>query len=198
MDKNQSSTTSHVDNTGCSTTTESFTTSNSNCTQFNAKEVPALLKQVTTQPSDIADPASSEVFQSRSGKNVQNFLLVWLNANLDKHSDYFQRALTQLRTIVNTLELFSDPDQCVGHLQTIEEEKVFSIISGAFGENIVPHIHDMPQLDTIFGFYNNIDENPDWPKKWPKVKGIYSSIQPICKSLEDIARECNHKAVPMR
>ncbi|CAF3400186.1 unnamed protein product [Rotaria socialis] len=52
----------------------------------------------------------------------------------------------------------------------------------------------MPQLDTIFGFNSNAEQQPEWPK----MKSFHHSIHPICTSLKKLTREHDHSAIPMR
>ena len=81
-------------------------------------------KQAITKTPTTTVGAYSETYRTRSRRIMQNFLLVWFDANLDEGSDDFQYSLTQLQTVVNTLECFSDADQCVDYLTSIEDEKV--------------------------------------------------------------------------
>ncbi|CAF3383936.1 unnamed protein product [Rotaria socialis] len=108
---------------------------------------------------------------------MQHFLLVWLDANADKDADDFQHSLAQLQATIYTLEYGSDPDQCVDYLTTIEDEKIFLIVPRGFGENTVLLIHDMPQLDTIFGFNSNAEQQPEWPKSDPQLTDLTCRIQ---------------------
>ncbi|CAF1615222.1 unnamed protein product [Rotaria magnacalcarata] len=168
-----------------------------NYVEYNTEQVTAVLKHDTTETAINIDAASSAVFQSYSERIIQDFILVWLDENLDENNDNFQHSLIQLRVIVNTLEYFTDPDQCVDYLTTIEDEKILLVVSWEFFENIVPLIHDMSQLHTIFGFYSNNCQQQEWSKEWSKVKSIHSSIQPICASLQKFTREHDHNAIPM-
>ncbi|CAM4861691.1 unnamed protein product [Rotaria socialis] len=155
-------------------------------------------KKVTTKTTTTTTVGDSpETSRARSRRIMQNFLLVWLHDNLDENNNEFQLSLTELRAIVYTLEYFSDPDQCIDYLTSIKDEKIFLIVSGKFAENVVSLIHQMPQLDTIFGFFDNNNQQQEWSKQWLKVEGIHSSIQTICASLKKGTLECDHNALPI-
>ncbi|CAF2075048.1 unnamed protein product [Rotaria magnacalcarata] len=128
---------------------------------------------------------------------MQNFLLVRHGANLLADNDDFQHSLIQLQIIVNAFEYFSGPDQCVGYLTTIEDEKIFLIVSERYGESIVSLIHNMSQIETIYVFCSNNEQQEERLTNWPKVKGIYSSIQSVCTSLNKVVLKCEHNLIPM-
>ncbi len=44
---------------------------------------------------------------------LQNFHLVWLDANIDENHDDCQNSITQLRQVVNTINIFTDIDKCI-------------------------------------------------------------------------------------
>ncbi|CAF2035609.1 unnamed protein product, partial [Rotaria magnacalcarata] len=128
---------------------------------------------------------------------VQNFLLVWLDANIDERKEDFQKSLTKLRNIVVTVEPFTDVDQCVDYLTSIDDQKVYLITTASTGKTIVPLIHEITQLDKIFVFYSNTDSHKAWAKEWSKVRDIYDSIQSICMQLTKATQSCDHDAIPM-
>ncbi|CAF5083701.1 unnamed protein product, partial [Rotaria sp. Silwood1] len=79
----------------------------------------------------------------------------------------------------------------------MDDEKVFVISSGAFGQHLVPEIHDIPHLDTIYIFCGNKARHEQWVKQWSKIRGVFTSIKPICELLKKVARDCEHDAIPM-
>ncbi|CAF3461846.1 unnamed protein product [Rotaria socialis] len=171
MDKNKSSTASSVTSAEYSTNVVSTTS-----------------KQVTTSTTVTA---SSEDFRARPRRVVQNFILVWLDANIDEKKEDFQKSLTELRKIFATVEPFTDVDQCVDYLTSIDDQKIYLITSASLGQTTVPLIHDIAQLDTIFVFCSNKDEL----KFWAKVRGIHDSIQSICMQLTKATQSCDHDAI---
>jgi hypothetical protein len=88
-------------------------------------------------------------------KMMQNALLIWLDNNIDDNNEACRNTVAQLRRTFNIVNTFTDPDQCIDYLTDISDGKVSIIISGALCEDIVPFIHDITQLDTIFIFGEN-------------------------------------------
>ncbi|CAF1388239.1 unnamed protein product, partial [Rotaria sp. Silwood1] len=61
--------------------------------------------------------ASSSSVRSRSMRFVQNFLLVWLDAKIDENNADFKNSFEQLQNVVNTVEAFTDVDQCFEYMK---------------------------------------------------------------------------------
>jgi tetratricopeptide (TPR) repeat protein len=69
------------------------------------------------------------------------------------------------------------------------------IISGSLGQHIVPRVHDMSQVDSIFIFCGNKKRHEQWAKEWPKIKGVFTDIKPICEALKQAAQQCEQNAI---
>jgi len=80
----------------------------------------------------------------------QNMSLIWLNAN--ENTPDHQNTLAQLRRTVHSIETFTDRTKCIEFLENIHDKKACMIISGSASQQIVPQIHNLDQLDTIFIF----------------------------------------------
>jgi hypothetical protein len=53
----------------------------------------------------------------------------------------------------------------------------------------VPIVHDAAQINCIYIFCEHKTQNEQWVKEWPKVKGMYTDIVPICEALKQAAQE---------
>ncbi|CAF3667825.1 unnamed protein product, partial [Rotaria socialis] len=156
---------------------KSSTVSSATSAEYSTNVVSAASKQVTTSTTVTA---SSEDFRARPRRIVQNFLLVWLDVSIDEKKEDFQKSLTELRNIIVTVEPFTDVDQCVDYLISIDDQKIYLITSVSLGQTIVPLIHDIVQLDMIFVFCSNKDDHKVWANEWPKA-----------------TQSCDHNAIPM-
>jgi tetratricopeptide (TPR) repeat protein len=126
---------------------------------------------------------------------VQNVLLIWLDKNTNENSAYIRNIVTQLRRVVNTINTFVDIEECIPFLESMDNEKVCMVISGSLGEHFVPRVHAMPQVDSIFIFCSNKIYHEQWAKEWPKIKGVFTDIAPICEGLKQAAQECEQNAI---
>ena len=126
---------------------------------------------------------------------IQNVLLIWLDSNIDENSSDCQNTITRLRRAVNVVNIYTDGDQCVQFLQDMGNEKACMIISGALGQHMMPRVHDLSPVDSIFIFCSNKTYHEEWAKKWPKIKGVFTEIKPICNALKEAAQQCEQNAV---
>jgi tetratricopeptide (TPR) repeat protein len=147
-----------------------------------------------SQSTAIATAAPSTTIHNRQ-RIVQNFLLIWLDASIDQSKKDCQDTLTQLRNIVNDIHLFTERDQCVDFLTDIKDMNAFLIADGSLGQQIIPLMHDIPQLDTIHIFCGDKSRHEEWTKKWTKIKGVHMDIKTICEALQLTAKQCNKDSI---
>ena len=126
---------------------------------------------------------------------VQNVHLIWLDNDIDKNSSDCHNTISHLRRIVNTISTFTDVQECIKFLEDMAGEKVCIIASGTCGRQIVPRVHDLSQVDSIFIFCYNKQYHEGWTKEWSKVKGVYTEIRLICEALKQAAEQCEQNAV---
>ena len=162
-------------------------------------------KSRKTAPSEGA--AAAAVTTSNSATNraaalprpvrlvLQNFLLVWLDANFNESSADFKNSLKYLRQVVSSIETFTDAQECVKFLDQVKKEKAFMIVSGSLGRQVVPEIESKPQLEAVYVFCGKKSAHEEWASKIPKVKGVYTEIKSICKALQIDRENCDRAMV---
>ena len=105
----------------------------------------AMSTNTTATSCDTALPRPAQ-------RMIQNFLLVWLDANFDESKADFKRSIQELRRIVASINTFTDAQECINFLSDIKKEKVFMIVSGSLGQQVVSKIESWPQFDSIYVF----------------------------------------------
>jgi tetratricopeptide (TPR) repeat protein len=148
-------------------------------------------EQVAAVSKDAPTPRRVQIHM------VQNVLLIWLDSHINENNEDCRNTISQLRRAVNNVNKFADSGECIEFINSISNEKACMIISGALGERIVPQVHDMPQVDSIFIFCNNKERHEQWAKDWPKIKGVFTDISPICEALKKAAQQCEHNFTPI-
>jgi tetratricopeptide (TPR) repeat protein len=126
---------------------------------------------------------------------VQNVLLIWLDNKIDDNNKDCRNTVIQLRRVVNDINTFTDSDQCIQFINTITDNKVCMIISGSFGQQIVPRVHNMSQVDSIFIFCGNKIFHEQWSKEWSKIKGVFTEISLVCEALKQASQQCERNAI---
>jgi hypothetical protein len=114
-------------------------------------------KSGDTEEADEQSVLSKDAtrYQRVNIKMVQNVLLIWLDSNIDDNNDNCRNTVSQLRSVVNDVNTFTDGEECIEFINNMNEEKTCMIISGSLGEHIMPQIHNMSQVDSIFIFCGN-------------------------------------------
>ena len=128
---------------------------------------------------------------------LQDYRLVWVDGNFSESDADCQNTLQQLRTVVNDVQVFTESNACVDFVNDVIEEKVFVIASGALGKDLVPQIHALPQVDTVYIFCGNRERHKPWTEEWSKVKEVYTRIKDIREALQQSVKQCNQEATPM-
>ena len=145
----------------------------------------------SSEATTALSPAASQTRR----RVAQNFVLVWVDSGIDLSNKDSQDALAQLRTVVNDVTICTESDQCIQFLNDIKDEKAFVVVSGSLGQDLVPEIHAIPQLDTIYIFCVNKFRHEQWAQNWAKIRGVCTSMIPICKDLQRAVKQCNEDGI---
>ncbi|CAF4019752.1 unnamed protein product [Adineta steineri] len=147
--------------------------------------------------SGASDTSLTRTALSARQHMAQNYLLVWVDESIDETSKNYENTLTQLRAAVNDVTMYTQPDECIKFLGKLNDEKAFVIISDSLGQHLVPEIHDMPKLDAIYIFCDNISYQQQWIKNWKKIRGVHNNIKDICNALKRGVRQVNQDSIPI-
>jgi len=138
---------------------------------------PTIVNRYDTAEEAEQVSASSDAAGQLQLPNVQmeqNVVVIWLDKNIDEdNSTDCRNTIVQLRSVVNTVRTFTDADKCNQFLESMNNEKACMIISGSMGLGIVPRIHDMFQVDSIFIFCGNKERYEQWANDYSKIKGVF-------------------------
>jgi tetratricopeptide (TPR) repeat protein len=122
---------------------------------------------------------------------VQNVLLVWLD---DNNKDC-RNTVTQLRRAVNSIYKYTNSEECIELLETMDNAKACMIMSDSLGSHVVTRVHNMSQVDSIFIFGDIKQYDEQWTKEWSKIRCVFTEIAPICEALKKTAQQCEQDAI---
>ncbi|CAF1541415.1 unnamed protein product, partial [Rotaria sp. Silwood1] len=134
---------------------------------------------------------ASKLAQYQRHRMAENYLVIWVDGNIDMANQDCQNSMEQLRAVVNQVNPCKTAEQCVQMLMENQEEISYVISSGALGQHLVPDIHDMAKLNAIFIFCGNKQRHQVWAQNWPKIKGVHTSIKHICDKLATAIKQYN-------
>jgi hypothetical protein len=114
--------------------------------------------------------------KNENNNNLETFSLLWLDAEVDSSREN-QEAQNQLRNIINHLKTFDDESECEQYISTISpQDRVVLIVSGQLGRTIVPRIHHLRHIISIYVYCTDKQANEQWSKHFTKVFRLFSSI----------------------
>jgi hypothetical protein len=71
------------------------------------------------------EPPSTRPGRLPYARMVQNFLLLWLDGSIDEvKNDDCRNSITKLRQVVNTVNTFTNADECIDFINGIKDETV--------------------------------------------------------------------------
>ena len=135
------------------------------------------------RPRDSSNPNSDH----KRDSSVK-FRLIWLSDGIAELEKRFQQTFTNLRRTFNSIDKFSDVNQCVDLLTTVSDARVLMIVSGTLGQQIVPFVHDFSQLNFIFIFTRSKAQHESWTGDWPKIRGVFVDFDLMCQGVEQSTR----------
>ncbi|CAF1285744.1 unnamed protein product [Adineta steineri] len=150
--------------------------------------------QANVKSSRVA--AASYVRQPQQRMTL-NYLLLWVDTDIDLTDKGCQNTLTQLKNVVNDVNLCTEPNQCIQVLNKFDKERAFVIVSGSLGQHLVPKIHSIPKLDTIYIFCGDQSRHEGWAHNWTKIKGVHANIKDICQALQLNIKQSNQNSIAM-
>jgi response regulator RpfG family c-di-GMP phosphodiesterase len=119
---------------------------------------------------------------SQGKKNLETFSLLWLDAIVN---DSVENIETQqrLRTLINHLKTFQHGDECIQYIQSLPKDRFVLIVSGRLGQEVVPHIHNLRQVYSIYVYCLDKERNERWAKRFPKVKGVIVKLDELVSQI---------------
>jgi hypothetical protein len=126
---------------------------------------------------------------------IENFVVVWLDPQVDEFKDDYEKSITQLRRIVNSIKTYNDIDECLQFLRTIKDERIFVIVSGGLGRQIIDSLQTMRTVVTVYIFCYDEETHKKWAINYTKIKKVFTDIDPLCKMLKEDVRQFNSDLV---
>jgi tetratricopeptide (TPR) repeat protein len=134
-----------------------------------------------TSESDIYDDLWIQCIE-------KSCMFVWCDATIGtagKISDT-QHTIRKLADIINQngqiVHTFNEINSCREFITYANN--VCLIVSGSMGEELVPLIHNLEQIHSIYVFCYDKARHELWAKHYQKVRGVCTDITAICESLK--------------
>jgi hypothetical protein len=89
-------------------------------------------------------------------------LIIWVDSNANDPNSSFRKKLIEESSQVQCVKTFTEIDSFLEFVQTNKSEKIFLILSGSFGEKVVPLIYDNENIYQIYLFCGSILSHSNW------------------------------------
>lgn len=132
----------------------------------------------------IESKRSSNSLQLSVDENKENITLIWFDPNIDQRDDT-KKTMKQLREINDYVIFHTEFEQCLTHILSIKNEKIFLIASGASVSDLLSHISTICQIDSIFIYCMKEIKYQHLLKTYPKLVGIYTDLHSLCTSIRE-------------
>ncbi|CAF1531472.1 unnamed protein product, partial [Didymodactylos carnosus] len=104
-------------------------------------------------------------------QHLETFGLIWLDVNPNVKE--LQDTQQKLRSIINQLKRFQYVEQCQNYIkERTQKDRLVMIVSGRLGREIVPSIHKLRQVISIYVYCMDKKSNEQWASKFAKVKAV--------------------------
>ena len=101
--------------------------------------------------------------------NLETFSLIWLDASVNNSQENLD-AQQRLRSSINHLKTFEHQDDCEQYIRSVSPlDRVVLIVSGRFDPQIVPRIHQLRQVSSIYVYCMDKERNEQWAQHFTKV-----------------------------
>lgn len=101
--------------------------------------------------------------------NLESYSLLWLDTDVNTTEEN-KHTQNRLRSIINQLIPFNDVEKCKKHiLSQPHDSRIILVASGRLGQAIVPQIHHLQQLSSVYIFCRDKKTHKEWSKNFSKV-----------------------------
>ncbi|CAF1381323.1 unnamed protein product [Adineta steineri] len=115
-------------------------------------------------------------------KSLEIFSLIWFDANVNVKDT--RDTEVKLRSIINHIKKFQDIKQCQQYIeQTSQKDRLVIIVSGRLGREIVPYIHQLRQVISIYVYCMDTNSNEQWAYKFSKIKSVVVDLDELVSQI---------------
>jgi hypothetical protein len=116
--------------------------------------------------------SSTTMYPIKPDKNFETYFLIWLDASINSEEN--RDAQEKFRSSIHYLQTFDKLDECEKYIRSVSsEDRIVFIVSGHFGQYLIPQIHHLRQLSSIYIYCANKDFHQQWSQQYYKVNLVF-------------------------
>ncbi|CAF1200122.1 unnamed protein product [Adineta steineri] len=125
---------------------------------------------------------NDDFYANTNDKSLEIFSLIWLDANVNVKDT--RDTEVKLRSVINRIKKFQDVKRCQQYIeQTSQKDRLILIVSGRLGREIVPYIHQLRQVISIYIYCVNKKSNEQWTHKFAKIKSVVVDLDELVSQI---------------
>jgi hypothetical protein len=106
---------------------------------------------------------------TQTSQNLETFSLLWLDENVNSNQENIN-AQKKFKTVINQFKTFETCQLCEEYIrQIVDVNSVILIVSGRYGKELIPTIHNLLQLNAVYVYCMDIKSSEIWAKNYKKV-----------------------------
>ena len=111
------------------------------------------------------------------------YSLIWLDAMAV--DEEMKTAEKQLRSIINDLRRFRDVKECHQYIERqSQNDRIILVVSGQMGREIVPSIHKLRQIASIYVYCMDEESNKKWTCQFKKIKAVLVELDALVNQIQ--------------
>jgi len=111
--------------------------------------------------------------------NLETFSIFWLDAQVNA-TEHNRNTQLKLREIINHLKTFDDLGECYQKILSLStQDRLVLIVSGRCGRQLVPQIHHIRQVSSIYVYCMDKKANEQWAKDFIKIKSVIVQLKDL-------------------
>ena len=112
---------------------------------------------------------SDSHYSHTSNDKLDAFSLIWLDGEMNTTQENRENK-KQLEESFNHVINFDNSTPCEQHIKCRSQDKrIILIVSGRLGRSLVPNIHSLPSVVSIYIYCGDLESNEQWAAQYPKV-----------------------------
>ncbi|CAF3840110.1 unnamed protein product [Adineta steineri] len=119
-----------------------------------------------------------------NSNNIKSFVLMWCDPSVNSNEENIQAQKTFAK-IYDRFYTFPTIDECENAIKQLSTtDRVSLIISGGFGTDLLPRIHELTQVSMIYIFCISEEKYTEWAKSFNKIKAIIADMNKLISTVQ--------------
>ncbi|CAF1625311.1 unnamed protein product, partial [Adineta ricciae] len=123
---------------------------------------------------------------------LKKCIIICWNPNTNGSQTTTEISLNSLFDLVKDIKIFHCIDQCIDFVSDVSEEQICLALCAHNVESLLPLIHDIPQIQSIFIKSENGSNEGLKMNRWTKFKGSFTDIADFCNQFKTNLRKSEH------